>query len=96
MDRGRPRKRTDTRQNGGSQLKQRDLSGPNVDQQLPDELPSGALPKEVLAKLDLEEVKTVQKRAYRQAERFEVLRNDEVEALSKVCYISHSITLALY
>ena len=88
MDRGRPRKRADTRQKNGSQLKQRDPSEHNADQQAFEELPSGALPKEVLAKMDLEEINIIQKQAYRQAERFEVLRAEEVERLSKVGLLS--------
>lgn len=84
MDRGRPRKRSESQQKNGSQLKQRDPSESNVDEQAFEELPSGALPKEVLNKMDLEEIVAIQKQAYRQAERFEVLRADEVERLSKV------------
>lgn len=84
MDRGRPRKRTDTRQKHGSQLKKRDASEQDSDEQVFEELPSGALPKEVLAKMEMEEINVIQKQAYRQAERFEVLRAEEVECLSKV------------
>lgn len=88
MDRGRPRKRSDSRNNNGSQLKQREASEVSSEWKAFEDLPSGALPKEVLAKMEAEEIKTIQKQAYRQAERFEVLRAEEVEALSKVRFTS--------
>jgi hypothetical protein len=84
MDRGRPRKRGEARQAGGSQLKERALSDQSAERKAFEELPSGAIPKEVSAKMSNEEIQAVRKQAYRQAERFEVLRAEEVVALSKV------------
>ena len=49
-----------------------------------EELPKGWKPSEATSKLNANEVATLQKQAYGQAERFEVLRADDVEALSKV------------
>lgn len=92
MDRGRPRKRGEVRQAGGSQFKKRAASDQSSERKAFEELPSGAIPKEVSAKMNAEEIQAVRKQAYRQAERFEVLRAEEVEALSKVSFPPTLIT----
>lgn len=85
MDRGRARKRVEVRNNNGPLLKCSDAKrGKSCERRAFEELPKGWKPSEATSKLNANEVATLQKQAYGQAERFEVLRADDVEALSKV------------
>ncbi|GJN70787.1 hypothetical protein PLICBS_004845 [Purpureocillium lilacinum] len=84
MDRGRARKRVEVRNNNGPLLKCSDAKrGKSCERRAFEELPKGWKPSEATSKLNANEVATLQKQAYGQAERFEVLRADDVEALSK-------------
>lgn len=84
MDRGRPRKRVEVRNNNGPLLKsnetKRTMSG---ERRAFEELPKGWKPSEAIHKLNANDVMSLQKQALGQAERFEVLRVDDVDALSK-------------
>lgn len=52
-----------------------------------EELPQGLKPKEASEVMSASEVASLQKQAYGQVERFEVLKAEDVENLSKVCRI---------
>lgn len=85
MDRGRQRKRTEPRQDHGSQLKNCEASSEKSSERKAfEQLPSGLRPKDVNAGIDSEEIAALHKQALGQAERFEVLKTRDVEALSKV------------
>lgn len=84
MDRGRPRKRSERKDNE-VKSKAGDASvEKSAERKAFEELPSGFLLKDVAANIDSEEAASIYKHAYRQAERFEVLKTADVEALSKV------------
>ncbi|KAJ6443290.1 hypothetical protein O9K51_04469 [Purpureocillium lavendulum] len=84
MDRGRARKRVEVRNNNGPLLKCIDTKrSKSCERRAFEELPKGWKPAEATTKLNANEVATLQKQAYGQAERFEVLKADDVEALSK-------------
>ncbi|UNI20603.1 hypothetical protein JDV02_006674 [Purpureocillium takamizusanense] len=84
MDRGRARKRVEVRNNNGPLLKGSEAKqGKSCERRAFEELPKGFKPAEATSRLNANEVATLQKQAYGQAERFEVLKTDDVEALSK-------------
>lgn len=84
MDRGRPRKRGERKDNEVKSKTGEASVEKSAERRAFEELPTGFLPKDAAANIDPEEVASVYKHAYRQAERFEVLKTSEVEALSKV------------
>lgn len=83
MDRGRPRKRNERKDVTKPKTAEASMEK-SAERQAFEELPKGFLPKDASAYLGSEEVASVYKHAYRQAERFEVLQTSDVEALSKV------------
>lgn len=81
MDRGRPRKRPE----GSKRSKTPDLKNTKSSERRAfEELPAGYKPCEAISKLNANDVMALHKQALGQAERFEVLRVEEVDALSKV------------
>lgn len=96
MDRGRPRKRTGPP--GSKVCRDKDMNSPlpappqcndctrdeSLERRAFEDLPRGWKPRDALRKLSAGDSVSLQKQAYRQAERFEVLGAGDVEALSKV------------
>ncbi|KAF9767438.1 hypothetical protein IL306_000006 [Fusarium sp. DS 682] len=84
MDRGRPRKRRDQRSNNGPII-QRTESKSRItsEQKAFENLPVGVKHTDALVKIEQPELALLQKQAYEQVGRFEVLRAEDVEALSK-------------
>lgn len=85
MDRGRSRKRVDARNNSGPLLKgnENNKRAMSSERRAFEELPRGWKPAKVSQKLSASHVSALQKQALEQTERFEVLRAEDVEALSK-------------
>ena len=80
MDRGRPRKRSESKNDA---TKCSDSKVKSSERRAFEELPTGWRPCEAIGKMSANEAMQVHKQALGQAERFEVLRADDVEALSK-------------
>ncbi|XXH03885.1 Leucyl aminopeptidase yscIV [Hypoxylon texense] len=82
MDRGRPRKRLDGTPIGGHKrsASKRSLS---AERRAFETLPQGWKSAEAAKNMDMNEITYLQKQALGQALRFEVLRKDDVESLSK-------------
>ncbi|EFY89702.1 hypothetical protein MAC_04355 [Metarhizium acridum CQMa 102] len=84
MDRGRPRKRAEVRNNNGPPLKSNDSKKTlSCERRAFEELPKGWKPSDAAHKLNVNDVVALQKQALDQAERFEVLRVEDVDGLSK-------------
>lgn len=84
MDRGRPRKRAEVRNNNGPLLKSNETKRTmSCERRAFEELPKGWKPSEAIHKLNANDVMALQKQALGQAERFEVLKVEDVDALSK-------------
>ncbi|OTB08977.1 hypothetical protein M426DRAFT_130142 [Hypoxylon sp. CI-4A] len=85
MDRGRPRKRSDGTPIGGSGLKRSGSkrSTSAAEREAFENLPKGWKSSEAVKNLDSSEIAYLQKQALGQALRFEVLKKDDVESLSK-------------
>ncbi|OHE92968.1 hypothetical protein CORC01_11761, partial [Colletotrichum orchidophilum] len=84
MDRGRPRKRSDVRNNNGHLLK-RSCSTRNksAERRAFEELPSGWRAGDAPSHIEQDELSALQKQAFGQVSRFEVLRKEDVEFLSR-------------
>ncbi|KAI8224671.1 hypothetical protein K4K56_002008 [Colletotrichum sp. SAR 10_98] len=84
MDRGRPRKRSDVRNNNGPLLK-RSASTRNksAERKAFEELPTGWKASDAPKHMDQEELAALQRQAFGQASRFEILRKEDVELLSR-------------
>lgn len=83
MERGRPRKRSDGTPVGGArsaELKRKQ----SIERRAFETLPQGWRPSEAVKTLDQSEASYLHKQALGQAQRFEVLKKDDVEGLSKV------------
>ncbi|KAK2597482.1 hypothetical protein QQS21_005952 [Conoideocrella luteorostrata] len=84
MDRGRPRKRVEVRNNNGPILKGTESKrAMSSERRAFEELPKGWKASEVTQKLSPSDIISLQKQALGQAERFEVLKVEDVDALSK-------------
>ncbi|KAK8124567.1 uncharacterized protein PG998_000326 [Apiospora kogelbergensis] len=84
MDRGRPRKRSDGTPVGGGLKRSNTLQNKTDEQRRAfEELPQGWKPSEAANHLDQAEASYVHKQALEQVLRFEVLKKDDVESLSK-------------
>lgn len=82
MDRGRPRKRGDAR--SPPMTKPQDPKQPkSAERRAFEELPQGMKVSEAADKLSQNDMMTLYKQALGQAERFEILKAEDVEALSK-------------
>lgn len=83
MERGRPRKKSDGTLVGGArsaELKRKQ----SIERRAFETLPQGWRPSEAAKTLDQSEASYLHKQALGQAQRFEVLKKDDVESLSKV------------
>ena len=83
MERGRPRKRTDHSSIGAPTKRGESKRTKSTDQKIFEELPTGCKPSDAPAVLAQSELLALQKQAFGQVSRFEVLRLEEVDALSK-------------
>ncbi|KAL7623245.1 hypothetical protein AAE478_006926 [Parahypoxylon ruwenzoriense] len=83
MDRGRPRKRSDGTIIGGCHKRSDSKRSTSAERRAFETLPQGWKSSEAAKNLDQAEVAHLQKQALGQALRFEVLRKDDVESLSK-------------
>ncbi|KAI0108392.1 Up-regulated during septation-domain-containing protein [Daldinia grandis] len=89
MDRGRPRKRSDgtpigSNGNGGGGLKRSNSKrSVSAERRAFENLPQGWKPSEAVKNIDSSEIAYLQKQALGQTLRFEVLKKDDVENLSK-------------
>jgi len=78
MERGRPRKRTDILKRSGSKRSK------SAERRAFEQLPKGWKASEASNMLSQHEVASLAKQALQQAARFEVLRKDDVDSLSRV------------
>lgn len=84
MERGRPRKRIDTANNNGPLLKRSTSKrSRSAERRAFERLPKGWKVSEAVSMLSPTEVSTIQRQALGQASRFEVLRKEDVDSLSK-------------
>ncbi|CAM1501097.1 Fc.00g102590.m01.CDS01 [Cosmosporella sp. VM-42] len=84
MDRGRPRKRSEVRNNNGPLLKRVDSKrSKSAERKAFEHLPKGHRIADAAANIESSELAKLQKQAFGQVERFEVLRTEDVESLSK-------------
>ncbi|KAI1862596.1 uncharacterized protein JN550_010121 [Neoarthrinium moseri] len=83
MERGRPRKRVDGTPVGVSLRRTGSKRSKSAERRAFEQLPQGWKPSEATSMLDQSEISYLQKQALGQATRFEVLKKDDVESLSK-------------
>lgn len=87
MERGRPRKRSES--TGAATLKRTGSKSSKSSERLAfEQLPRGWKASDAVNMLSPPEVASLQKQALQQAARFEVLRKEDVESLSRVCTVS--------
>lgn len=84
MERGRPRKRVDGTPIGGTHRRTESKRSLSTERRAFETLPQGYRPSEAAKRLDQAETTHLQKQALGQAARFEVLRREDVDNLSKV------------
>ncbi|KAI1331837.1 hypothetical protein F5Y16DRAFT_359364 [Xylariaceae sp. FL0255] len=83
MERGRPRKRSDGSVIGGQHKRTESKRSLSAERRAFESLPQGFKPREAITNMDQIEVAFLQKQALGQAMRFDVLRKDDVDRLSK-------------
>ncbi|KAI1737066.1 hypothetical protein F4680DRAFT_430165 [Xylaria scruposa] len=83
MERGRPRKRTDGTPIGATHKRAESKRSLSSDRRAFETLPQGYRPKNAMKTIDQAELGHLQKQALGQAARFEVLRKEDVDNLSK-------------
>ncbi|KAI0875653.1 hypothetical protein GGS24DRAFT_282297 [Hypoxylon argillaceum] len=83
MERGRPRKRVDGTPIGGTHRRTESKRSLSTERRAFETLPQGYRPSEAAKRLDQAETAHLQKQALGQAARFEVLRREDVDNLSK-------------
>jgi hypothetical protein len=83
MDRGRPRKRSDGRSNITRAPKPEPKQPKSAERKAFEELPRGWKPSEVADHISPQDLTALRKQAFSQVERFEILRPEDVENLSK-------------
>ncbi|KAI1750816.1 hypothetical protein F4782DRAFT_235120 [Xylaria castorea] len=83
MERGRPRKRSDGTPIGVTHKRAESKRSLSADRRAFETLPQGYRPKNAMKNLDQAELSHLQKQALGQAARFEVLRKEDVDNLSK-------------
>ncbi|KAK1593305.1 Up-regulated during septation-domain-containing protein [Colletotrichum navitas] len=83
MDRGRPRKRSDARNNNSPLKRSCSTRNKSAERRAFEELPTGWRADEAASHMEQDELAALQTQAFGQASRFEVLRKEDVEALSK-------------
>ncbi|KAK5634577.1 hypothetical protein RRF57_010290 [Xylaria bambusicola] len=96
MERGRPRKRADGTLIGSKHKRTESKRSLSIERRAFETLPQGHRPQDALMKLDQAETAHLQKQALGQAARFEVLRREDVDNLSKVIYLFDTATRSLY
>jgi len=84
MDRGRPRKRGDTVPIGGGLRRTASKRSKSAERRAFETLPKGWRAIEASNMLSQNEISVLQKQAMQQAARFEILRKDDVDNLSRV------------
>jgi hypothetical protein len=84
MERGRPRKRTDGTPIGLNHRRTESKNSLSAERRAFETLPQGYRPREAVKKMDQADITFLQKQALGQAMRFEVLKREDVENLSKV------------
>lgn len=84
MERGRPRRRYDNSLVGGSHKRNESKRSISTERLAFETLPQGLRSNEAASKLDQAEVSLLKKQAIGQALRFEVLKREDVDSLSKV------------
>ncbi|KAK2045520.1 hypothetical protein LZ31DRAFT_520945 [Colletotrichum somersetense] len=83
MDRGRPRKRSDVRNNNSPLKRSCSTRNKSAERRAFEELPTGWRADEAASHMEQDELAALQTQAFGQASRFEVLRKEDVENLSK-------------
>ncbi|KAI0407727.1 hypothetical protein F4802DRAFT_525053 [Xylaria palmicola] len=83
MERGRPRKRLDGTPIGANHRRAESKRSLSADRRAFETLPQGYRPNDAVKKLDQSETAHLQRQALGQAARFEVLRREDVDNLSK-------------
>ncbi|KAI0446215.1 hypothetical protein F4803DRAFT_504957 [Xylaria telfairii] len=83
MERGRPRKRTDGTPIGATNKRAESKRSLSADRRAFETLPQGYRPKHAVKNIDQAEISHLQRQALGQAARFEVLRREDVDNLSK-------------
>lgn len=86
MERGRPRRRYDGSTVGGCHKRCASKRSASNERQAFETLPQGWKSSEAASKMDQAEVSYLKKQAIGQALRFEVLRKEDVEGLSKASF----------
>lgn len=84
MERGRPRKRLDGTTIGGNHRRAESKRSLSTERRAFETLPQGYRPRDAAKRLDQAEIAHLQKQALGQAARFEILRKEDVDNLSKV------------
>lgn len=84
MERGRPRKRSDGAITGTPLGRTSSKRSKSADRRAFETLPQGWKPAEATSMMEQNEASYIQKQALGQALRFEVLKKEDVEGLSKV------------
>jgi len=85
MERGRPRKRSDILNNNGPLLKRSESKrSKSAERRAFEQLPQGYKVEDAVKSLKQVELVALHKQALGQAARFEVLRKEDVDALSRV------------
>lgn len=84
MERGRPRKRSEA-SCAGHHKRSGSKQSNSTDKRAFEQLPKGWKASDAVNILSPHEVTVLQKQALQQAARFEVLRKDDVDSLSRVC-----------
>ncbi|AEO56941.1 hypothetical protein MYCTH_2302494 [Thermothelomyces thermophilus ATCC 42464] len=96
MDRGRPRKRSEAGAALGTGPKRSGSKrSKSTERQAFERLPKGWKADDAVNVLSPPEVATLQRQALQQAARFEVLRKEDVDSLSRVCTPLHPPSLSL-
>jgi len=84
MERGRPRKRTDGTLIGINHRRTESKCSLSAERRAFETLPQGFRPREAVKKIDQADIAHLQRQALGQAVRFEVLKKEDVDNLSKV------------
>ena len=84
MERGRPRRRNDTSIGAGTPKRSASKRSKSAERRAFEQLPRGCKVGDVANMLNQTEMAAIQRQAIGQASRFEVLRKEDVDALSRV------------
>lgn len=84
MDRGRPPKRSEARGRIGLGISKSTATEEEPVKAELDKLPSGSRPKQAMVNMEAQQLSALQSQAIEQAKRFDVLKAEDVTALSQV------------